>query len=348
MNPVSMGGAVARKSSLVPIVVALVVVVGGAYLFLQNKSVNANAQEVLDQSITSALEMNSSTFAGNVDVDVKGEDIGGGVKLTYSGASEKSVLSSGLLSTEGMFKIGFDFGFDDEGEEMDGSGTIEAIIKDEVFYVKGVLSDDFLKQAPYITEFNDTWIKISLDEIKSSGIVPPEVLSQLDTQGLRGNQALQEKIVKLLVDTKVIKALSIKEGDKIDGKETYVVKVAVDPTKTGDFMLAYFKIVAEEMESASPFGEPTEEELIELEMAVAKYTKDIEFEATIEKETHFLRRGKFHLPIKDEDTKSIVSIDGSLSYDNINEPVEISAPAESTSIMEILAPFLGGMNPALR
>src|SRR3989344_370650 len=333
------------KSTIIG-VVALVVVISGGYLLMSGSSVDANAQEVMDQSLTSALEMNSYTFEGEMNMNIKAEDGDGTMKFTYAGSSEKSALPDGAVTLEGQLNMVIDFDVNAE-PKMKGNVVVDAVIDGEVFYLKFVLSDDLLKQipVPMISSLNDSWIKISMEELKASGLLPPETLAQFDEQGgLYGNLEMQNQMIKLISESGIIKALSIKNGPTLDGKETYTLGVVIDSTKTGDFLIAYMKLVggANYNDGAGDLMLSSEERKA-LEESIDKFFKDAEVEVIVEKESHFLRGLSVNAKINDPETKSSITLDGSFPYNDINEPAEVTVPAESTSIMEILAPFLGAL-----
>jgi hypothetical protein len=151
------------------------------------------------------------------------------------------------------------------------------------------------------------------------------------------------KFKDAIVNSRIFKDLSVKDGDMIDGLATYKLSMSLDVTRIDEFVIEYGKIMDEK--AVTEMTDRDKEQLKEMEKEVAKILKSNKFTFVTEKESGLVRSAAAEIAFADADSGMEGSFDMNVEYNDINKPVAVEVPAKSTSLLELVGPYLGMFMP---
>src|SRR3989344_4451018 len=329
------------KSTVIGIVVAGVVL-GGGYLAYSKYTPQVRAVEVLDRVFSSTSQRTTYTSKGTALLDITAPSKKGDtndhavVKYAVSGLVDKSVPDSFGKSSGRL-----DLDINVEGSEgLVTKLAIDSAMDDKVLYLKLDLPAELLAGAPaFISGLNNTWIKIDLNEFAKKGLITEEALATISDTGKLDDPVTRGKLKEMVVKSGFFVDLSMVPGEDIDGLPTYKLTTSIDPLKLADIMIGYLKIV--DPEALAKLTEEEKASLEEMEKRVAEFLKSSTISLVVEKDSALLRVVSGNVIFDDPESKAAGAFDFTVEYKDINKPVNIELPKESTSIIDILAPFFG-------
>ncbi len=318
--------------------VAVVVIGGGVYLLTQGDSAVPSGDALLTEMYAEASTVNSASYTGSVDVSgMEGGEEGSfhadftGASMTSATASSSAKLSVNANATSGAGEA-----------KMSFAGSLELIGLDREAYVKVTIGEETLAQVPFAAMINNRWIRISVDELAEAGLIPPDALEQLNNSANKENVA---KLKEIMLSHKVLEATSIEDGESIGGEDTYRVTLAINE----DELLAAMN------DWAAYLKQPQigVDEAAEMKVAAQKFEQYAQISMWVGQDSKLPRRFTVSadVPVSamegaetaDTTETDAVKFNMEVTMDSFNEPVEVAAPAESVSVMELLAPLIGGM-----
>jgi hypothetical protein len=320
--------------------IGLVVVGGGVYLFAQNGSSLPTGDAILGQMYAEATEVDSASFSGSFDFNSEDPEQPGSFHADFEGAS----MSGGAASNTAKILLNANGSFGEGAQRKDFSGNLEFVGLDKEAYFKFVLGQETLAQVPFAPTLNDTWIRVSVDELSQAGMFPPEVVAQLESST---NLENAEKLKKIMLSNKILDVTKVEDGESIGGEETYKLTVSINEEGMVKAMNEWAALMEQPPLPA--------EQVAEFKSSLAMLEQYADMYLWVGQESKLPRKYSLvaDLPAPGigaggEATadETVAHLDLGITIDSYNEPVEVIVPAESTSIMDILAPFLGGFQPA--
>jgi len=180
------------------------------------------------------------------------------------------------------------------------------------------------------------WIRIDLEEISQQlGI-------KLDLPTAEDQQKMIDKIYELLAKYPVLKPQKEYPDKVINGEKFYHYYLVLDKENLKSFIKEFQEFL--ESEGSFPLKEEAaenvklEEELEKLDSALTRLG-EIGTEIFINKKTYHIYQIKGQKEWQTD--KGSAKIKWNIVFSDYNQPVEISAPAESISIIELLQEILG-------
>jgi hypothetical protein len=341
------------KSALIGIV-AVVVIGGGGYLLMQKGGGEAAAMMIMDKASQAMITTKSYTTKGeanlkmsmapNVDSELEGSGV---AKIVFTGAMSREATGSTTSSLgKGMNRIDMDINFDLGGEKIVMKPSLDLVYEDKVLFMKLDLPTEVTEQYPFVTSLNQTWIKVDLDEFVAKGLIAQADLDKI-TAGVINQQQDPEmagKIKEAINTSGIFKNVSVKSGEMIDGLETTQLLMSINTSRISEFVLEFAKIA--DPDKATNITDEEKKQLDEMEIEVGRVLKSSVFTITVEKETGILRGVTAVIAFADSKSGVEGTFDVNVAYNDINKPVVVELPKTSTSIMEIIAPFIGAFMPA--
>lgn len=331
------------------IALGALVIIGGGYLAYSKLVPSVDAALVMDKAMQSLTSIDSYTTrvdaSFTMDIAPKGSEKGGkgDAKYLVTGAfSRKNESSQPDYLGKGQFHMDIDANFDGE-EKIAMKPTIDFVFENKAFFLKFGLPKELTDIYPFVESLNNVWIKVDLDELANKGLIEKSQLDEIVAASSKRDPAVAAKLKDALVNSGIFKNISAKEGSPINGLDTLELSMNLDTSRISEFVLEYAKLA--DPEKAAQIKEEEKAQLDEMEAKAAEIIKDTRFTLTIEKESGFVRLASAKLGFADKDSGTAGSFDMSVAYNDINKSVTVEIPEQSTSIMTILAPFIGTLVP---
>jgi len=237
-----------------------------------------------------------------------------------------------------------------EGMEMFFDGEMRSI--DEVLYFKmGTMPLPFsigLSQlAIDVSDSTNKWFKFDSKELG---------MSLIKTLSNEEKAQMEQEIIQLLSDHRIVLVAEKLADEKIEGQNAYHYLLALDKENIKQFLKEFLEMVNKyyEFDDLMNMPEADKQEMSDGIDEFFEATGGIDFEIWIGKKDKLIYRvaGEKSFDLSEieieemEAEEGMMSLDFVLSFSKFNEPVEILAPDDSQSIIEMLMPlmqmFMGG------
>lgn len=214
-------------------------------------------------------------------------------------------------------------GYDKENPRMQiiFNGTILS------FSLKGegrVFKKDVYFKLDEIPSIVSQFLQIDLSGLKGKWI---KTTSEDYTKATSLTSTQEEKIKKLLDETKLYSKIERQKDEKVSGKTCFVFKVIIDKNALADFLIKYSEIVE------SPLGE---NEKNDLRKSLRENIGEVAVYFWIGKRDYYPYKIKTNLTFQEEGSSDQMRIDVEISLNNFNQKIEIEVPKDSKSLEEYL------------
>lgn len=249
----------------------------------------------------------------------------------------------------------FDFNLSVEGMQFYLAGDFKTI--NETFYFKlttipVMLQPFFAMMGIDLEQFKNQWVKFDKESMEEmfSGSLSPEMLKEFKEESEKNTEKereIKEKVTKLVANKELYFVKNELDDEKVNGIKNYHYQVALNNEELEKIIPELLKIIWETGEMPNMPGATPEEFQKEVQEKIGEFLNklgEITADVWIGKKDLYLYKFQLEKEIDiskfDEKEKGTVLIKIVGEYDNFNQPVEITAPAEFKTIKEIFSPIL--------
>jgi hypothetical protein len=242
-----------------------------------------------------------------------------------------------------------DVSFPIEGMEMFFGGEIRSINEALYFNVGTIpipISLELSKIGIDVNDWINKWFRFDSKELG---------MSLLKTLSDEEKLNMEQEIQQLFLEYPIAKVEERLANEKIEGQDSYHYLLAIDKENLKQFLIGLMEIVNKYYKIDDLPGMPKadQQEISDGIDELFEKTGGIDFEIWIGKKDKLIYKvagqKDFDLSAIEQGEEGTLSLDLNMSFSKFNEPVEIMAPKDSQSIIEMLMPFIqmfmgGAMN----
>jgi len=335
-----------KKKLVIGIIVGILIVLVGFTVVLATKIWNPlwnpfapNPTKILKQAFENMSELETSHLKMVVDMDMEGNEELSSIKFVLEGdfdAKDKDNPKS-QMDLEAKMQV------PDTDIEMIMGGEIRTI--DDVIYFE-------ITSIPFLLNmyFSQIGLDISQWQNKWYHFDPEELGVSVTGLGLSSDDklALQEDLQKLYLEYLPAKPIKRLAEEEIDDKPVYHFLMALDKENLKQFIVK-LPLALEEYDTFKSEGF-TDEEKQEMFADIDKFfeeTGGMEFEIFIGKTDKLIYKVIGHGELPEslfEEGEGGISFDFKMESSRFNEPVEVLAPQDSRSIIEVFTALIMGVS----
>jgi len=333
-----------KKKIILGAIVGLMVVIVSAVMVLAAGIWNPvwnpfqpSSEEVLAEAFENMSGLNAVHSKIIYNIDLEAEE-------SFSGRITMESDTNLFDVSNPKSQVVIDLSVSAQGIEFFFNG--EACSMDEVFYFKiGSMpipvSLGLSQLGIDANDWTNKWFKFDSKELGMSFI---KTLS--DQEKIE----MEQEIVHLLSDYPIAKVVEKLADEKIEGQNAYHYLMALDKENVKQFLVGLLEIVNKyyEIDNLMNMPEEDKQEILDGIDELFEKTGGIDFEIWIGKKDKLIYKvtGQKSFDLSEieveemEAGEGILSLDFDMSFSKFNQPVEITAPEDSQSIIEMLMPLI--------
>jgi len=212
-------------------------------------------------------------------------------------------------------------------------------------------------------QFSNQWFKINLEELEQWQKDLIEQSGQdinIDQFNYSENKEkidrAQQKIKDLINNSNILQVDERLRDEKINNKKCYHYRISLNQANIGKLIEGVLNIFNQEFNDVNPVifhGLTEDPKFKEFLAQLDNIIKQADGEVWIDKEDFYLHKSTFNLNIdfsgfelggkKIPDDALAISVTAKMDYKNFNQPVQIEAPAEAKSLVELIESLMPQM-----
>jgi len=327
-----------KKKIILGAIIGLGVIIIGAVVVLatglwnpvwnpfQSKS---SPDEILTEAFENTIALKTVHSKTVFDVNLEGEE-----NFSMKIESEEDYDATDKLNPKSQSTIDMDIFV--EGVNMFFDSEIRSL--DEILYVKiGTvplpISLGLSSEGIDVDDWTNKWFRLDFKEL---GMSLGKTLSE------EGQVKIEEELKELLSEHPLAKVVEELTSEKIEGQDTYHYLLSIDKENLKVFLAGLMEMLGK-YSGLVDLKQNNEEISNDVDEAFEKIG-GIDFEIWIGKKDKLIYKvagqKSFDLSDLEPEEERTLSLNFDMSFSKFNEPVEILAPDDSQSIIEMLMPFI--------
>lgn len=317
----TMGGKPKKKGLLIGLIVAIAILLlgGGAAAAYYSVILPNKPENILKAALANSLSDKMSSVNAKGTVSIKEKESNQTFSVDYTAASnDQGVFDFKSEIDAAVTKATFEMRSADGKDFYMKVGGLEGL--PELLAATG--DESAMMYAPMIDSLNDQWIEITESMIKN--------LTGGETLNLKMSDADRQKLVKAYQDHEFITLQEKLADEKIEGKDSHHMKIAVSKEELKGFVAAVKDAKVENYKL-------TQDDVNKFNDAV----KNVDFskypvELWISKDEKLVNQVKFRYSDKE------MEVDYRMTMTDFNKPVTVTKPSDPKSILDVIGELFGG------